>query len=111
MQDKIRDYFKKWSPIVERYGWQFDVLYYENAKDLGHKDYKKHRDSAMFVKSDFQYLKAQICVVLENCDMEDRELETAVVHELIHIMLAPYLYGLHEYVTETIAREFLRLDA
>jgi len=111
LEDKIRDYFKKWEWIVTKWGWRFDIFYYDTADDLSKKDRKEHPDACMFVDARFQYLKGGVYVILDRVDgLSDEEIEGLVVHELTHFLLDPIYNDLWEYSTETISRLFLMLE-
>ena len=114
VEQKVRGLFYQWEWMLIKFGWSFDVLYYNSQDDLGHKEWQGiDYDCAMFCKVKFQYLKGTIYVILDQlAQLSDDELERAVVHELTHFLIDPLQEdeGNLEYTTETISRVIYTLS-
>lgn len=87
LTEKIRGYFKKWDWIVTRYGWRFDINYYAKTQDMPRGIVYS---AMMSCAPNVPYLEGVIAVDLEVCsdDVSDDELEEAVVHEIVHLLLS-----------------------
>lgn len=100
--DKIRAYFKKWEWIVIEWGWKFDVHYCNCAEDMPDD---ASFNAAGITYSEWSYLSAKIYInVKKMSDLEDDHIEYAVVHELVHLLLAPFRDDNEEMCATTIAR-------
>lgn len=114
VEKRARSYFEKWSWIAERYGWEIDVKYREETRDMPRvRSVIGSLAAALF---DFGALHATIEFDLEyNLDQCDADIEDTVVHELVHVMLAPiystaYTEQSLEYTVVSITRVLLAMD-
>lgn len=101
-----RKIFTKWSWIVEKWGWRYDVHYVDKFSDM---PAGTEANVVMRIYPDWGYLFAAIYVCLELCDdLTDDEIEADIIHELTHMLIAPMANeqnnGMNEYTTETISR-------
>lgn len=106
----VRKYVRKWSWMVTKWGWQFDVFYHDRYEDLSHEDWGEFSENtAAFVRGSFQYLQGSMHVILEHfVEMDEAGIEAMVVHELSHFLVFPLQESqLAEYTVETISRVLL----
>lgn len=79
---KLRSYMAKWSPLLGLSNWEIDVeVHPTRSEESEYIDFE--------VKSDWRYLhgglRAYAPAIME---LDEREIETSFVHELLHCVLS-----------------------
>ena len=100
--------FKRWSYMVERYGWAYTVYYHNSSEDMPEQF---NYECAAGTTVDFKYLHASIHVNLRQCvDLDEHEIEYIAIHELTHLLVSPLQESSEptplEYTVTSIARIF-----
>ncbi len=103
----FKKHFKRWSYMVEHYGWKYTVYYHDSAEDMPEKfSYECAADTT----ADFKYLEASIHVNLRQCqDSDEHQIEYIVIHELTHLLISAMAETeiiLLEYTVTSIAKIF-----
>ena len=113
-QKLFNRFFKKWSDIVDKYGWEVSVVYCFCVEDMP-ESLSYSCNAGTF--STFKYLEATIYVNLRRSEgLSPEKIEYIVVHELVHLLINPIqldsvpIDGI-EYVVTTIARALLGVSA
>lgn len=84
---RIKAAFKRWEHIVARWGWDYKVIYRDSTDEMP--------TGSMFnnmavTTHDYSYLTATTFVNLKCCfDESDEDIELMVLHELVHLLIAP----------------------
>jgi len=102
----FREQFSRWTYMVEAYGWKLKAYYYDCAEDMPSDATPK---CAAYTLPSFKYLEASIHVNVKLCsDMDEKEIEYIVVHELTHLLVSPLQESSEvtplEYTVTSIAR-------
>jgi len=114
--DRARKFFDKWIKPLWLNWWNIHISYYDD-EDAFEADCPGEHDGIrrglMFCYADWQYSRATIGVNLEAAALiDDEELESAVVHELCHVLvneMQRYDYdpAHEERVVSNLARAFV----
>ncbi len=101
----FKKHFKRWSYMVEHYGWAYTVYYHNSAEDMPEQF---NYVCAAGTTADFKYLHASIHVNLRQCmNSDEHEIEYIIIHELIHLLISPLQVDEDipkEYTVTTLAR-------
>ena len=87
VEEKMRAAIEKWSWIVMRYGWNFDVNYVLGCDNM---PAGSDVNTTGATSARWEYLKGTIWInLLALQDESDDEIEKTAIHELFHLLLAP----------------------
>ena len=110
IKKKLRSRFKKWSYLVEHWGWKFDVYYCDSQEDMPQPG--EYADAITFMR--WEYLEGSIYFNMKKLESkDDDELEYLVIHELSHFLLSPLQTSKNnlEISATMVARTIKGLDA
>lgn len=114
LKDRIEALFDYWQARMGLKWWRIYRHYVRDASEF-RVDEERRPDTAACCHADWRYLDADVKFNMLRCrDLDDQELEYAVVHELSHILvnetrgpeLKAYL-GHEERVATTVAKAFI----
>ena len=106
LKDRFNKQFKRWTYMIEEYGWKLTVYYCGSAEDMP----DGHEECQACSIHKFRYLEVSIYVNLRKCkDLDDKEIEYIVVHELVHPLLAPLQESSDETPLEYTATSIARI--
>lgn len=111
-KERLEKYLTKWHPLLQM---GFTELKYEYVRGLCPDD----ESTCACTNSSWTYRKAHITWYIEKLStLSDHELEDVVVHELVHVLLAPVTqdqgkewHEQIEFTTQTIAMLFINVQA
>ena len=98
--------FKRWSYMIEHYGWKLTVCYCDSIEDMPEE---ASEGCAGYTLMRFKYLDATIYINLKVSENQpEHEIEYVVIHELVHLLTSPMMESSEstpvEYTVTSIAR-------
>lgn len=111
-QDQIKAAFDKWVTPLGLGWWRVDVLYYDDPKEILRLFTVNDEETTLArVYASWEYMQAKVCINLPSFDeLEDGEIERAVLHELVHILVNEMREGeMHheERVVSSLTKAFI----
>ena len=98
--------FKRWSYMIEHYGWKLTVCYCDGTEDM--PDNASY-GSCGYTEMQFKYLEATVYINLRASEnFSEHQIEYVVIHELVHLLTSPMMESSEstpvEYTVTSIAR-------